>query len=522
MKKLYLQILLFFIGLVTTVAQVPNYNVVSIPYQNVVLSPSIFSNTISFNYDDTYSDSIGLPFFLKFYGNTYSTFSVSSNGYIAFNSNNPGSSSPWSFNTTIPNAGFPVKNAFLGCYHDIDNSIVNTTDPQSVVYSIQGYPPFRKVIVLYSNTPQFSCNNSAISTFAMIMYEDGEKFDVQIKRKDLCATWNGGRAVVGLIDPTGTSAIAAPGRNTSAWTANYEAWRFYNALGANHYKFWKCETDGGGIEPFNLAVVKTDLNEPSMTFYAGIINGQVDVNTALPEMYQNTTAFNQTVYGLKSTGEIVTIDLKVFSCNYDYDLDNVTTPLEDLNNDTNLANDDTDADGTPNFIDNDDDGDLILTSIEYVFNSNKNTNSTSTTNSVLDTDNDGIPNYLDNDDDGDGVLTMNEDYNGNRNPADDDTNGNSIPDYLETSVALGTAQNILDSYFTVYPNPANDVLFIKNNNFNNADIKVKIVSVTGAVVKEMSAQNEITPISVAALQSGMYIVEAISSEGTSYHKFIKK
>jgi FKBP-type peptidyl-prolyl cis-trans isomerase FkpA len=46
-------------------------------------------------------------------------------------------------------------------------------------------------------------------------------------------------------------------------------------------------------------------------------------------------------------------------------------------------------------------------------------------------DNDSFPNYLDNDDDGDGVLTINEDINHNGDPTDDDTNGNGIPNYLD-------------------------------------------------------------------------------------------
>lgn len=51
-----------------------------------------------------------------------------------------------------------------------------------------------------------------------------------------------------------------------------------------------------------------------------------------------------------------------------------------------------------------------------------------------DTDADGIPNYKDVDDDGDGTLTKNEnpDPNGDKNPSDAlDENTNGIPDYLD-------------------------------------------------------------------------------------------
>ena len=49
-----------------------------------------------------------------------------------------------------------------------------------------------------------------------------------------------------------------------------------------------------------------------------------------------------------------------------------------------------------------------------------------------DTDEDSIPNYLDIDDDNDGILTKDEDANGDGNPTNDDTDNDGIPDYLDT------------------------------------------------------------------------------------------
>ena len=54
----------------------------------------------------------------------------------------------------------------------------------------------------------------------------------------------------------------------------------------------------------------------------------------------------------------------------------------------------------------------------------------------FDTDGDSLPNFIDNDDDGDGVLTKDEnaDPNEDGNPSDAfDTNGNGIPDYLDAA-----------------------------------------------------------------------------------------
>ena len=48
-----------------------------------------------------------------------------------------------------------------------------------------------------------------------------------------------------------------------------------------------------------------------------------------------------------------------------------------------------------------------------------------------DTDNDGTPDYLDPDDDGDGFLTRDEDWDQSGTPCDDDRDGDGRPDYLD-------------------------------------------------------------------------------------------
>ncbi|MDN3491336.1 DUF6252 family protein [Winogradskyella bathintestinalis] len=108
----------------------------------------------------------------------------------------------------------------------------------------------------------------------------------------------------------------------------------------------------------------------------------------------------------------------------DDDSDGVPNVFEDFNGDGDKTNDDTDGDGVPNYLDNDDDGDGILTQYEAV---DENGN-------PVDTDGDMDVDYLDNDDDGDGILTINEnaDPNGDGNPDDAlDANGDGIPDYLQ-------------------------------------------------------------------------------------------
>ena len=48
-----------------------------------------------------------------------------------------------------------------------------------------------------------------------------------------------------------------------------------------------------------------------------------------------------------------------------------------------------------------------------------------------DTDGDGVPDYLDTDDDNDGILTIDEDVDGDGDPTNDDSDNDGTPDYLD-------------------------------------------------------------------------------------------
>ncbi len=139
------------------------------------------------------------------------------------------------------------------------------------------------------------------------------------------------------------------------------------------------------------------------------------------------------------------------------DNDGITADLEDdnLDGDFNPATEptDTDGDGLPDYIDVDDDGDNVLTSVELA-DDNLDGDDDPLTN-PRDTDEDGIPNYLDEDDDNDGTLTIDEENEStlDQNPANDFTNPN-IADYLnpdESATLPATAYR---------PHPINQVFTI--------------------------------------------------------------
>ena len=121
------------------------------------------------------------------------------------------------------------------------------------------------------------------------------------------------------------------------------------------------------------------------------------------------------------------------ACNADTDGDGIFDVYEDLNADGDAANDDSDSDGIPNYLDVDDDNDTVFTKYEGV---NPDGDKDPSTGATLDTDGDGIYDYLDIDDDNDGYATWEEDPdpNGNGIPEDavnSDPSSDNIPDYLD-------------------------------------------------------------------------------------------
>lgn len=510
MKQKYILFMLFAFITCKGLAQ-NNYAVTPIPFQpfSGVLLPLTTQ-------DDLYSGVINLPFSFDFYGASYNQLIVSTNGYVDFRTNLAGQYSPWNISYQIPLTNFPAKTSIFGCYSDLNNPIGGQG---AISYGVYGTAPNRKFVVVYDNQPHFQCNNNiAPNSFQISLSEANSIVDVQIINRTPCNSWQQGAGVIGLINSDGTQGITPPGRNTGNWTASQEAWRFYRLGYYPNYSFVRCDDNTDGIQMFDLSVAAGDLfsDASSAVFYETMTDAATASNPiANPTMYMNIS--NSQIIYVSGNGAVKPVVLSVIDCTVDADNDTVPSATEDVNNDTNLANDDTDFDGIPNYADNDDDGDLVLTNLEYVF-SKRNAQ---TVNAILDTDNDGTPNYLDSDDDGDGVLTFLEDYNHDGNPGNDDTNTNAIPDYLEATVALGIQSVALtNDAISIFPNPTTDLLNIQNNT-EDTNALIEIYSISGAKVKSLKATEVVTTVSVSDLQTGMYFVKVTLNNQVGNYKFIK-
>ncbi|WP_396155846.1 PQQ-dependent sugar dehydrogenase [Flavobacterium sp.] len=116
-----------------------------------------------------------------------------------------------------------------------------------------------------------------------------------------------------------------------------------------------------------------------------------------------------------------------------------------------------------------------------------------------------------------GVITsFGEDVNGELYI----TNGTSVSKVVDTSLS---ALSLNESLVTIYPNPANNELYIKNDN-NVALEFISIADLTGKIVFNQDIQNlGSNAVNIASLAKGMYLITVETQNGlTATSKIIKQ
>jgi len=284
----------------------------------------------------------------------------------------------------------------------------------------------------------------------------------------------------------------------------------------------ECIDNNTGLATFDLTSVENQLGislvDYAISYHEGIDYAEAGINAiSNTQMYTSNLAelyvWIRIVDIVNDCADVVPLITNALDCN-DNDNDGVPNYEEDLNHNGDLTDDDTDFDTIPNYLDSDDDGDNVDTSVERTATQNRNPNV------FIDTDNDLIENYLDDDDDGDGVLTINEDYNNNGDPTDDDTNFNGIPDYLENSVALNTENNNFEM-FAIYPNPVTSIL---NIDFKQAitNATITVFTINGQIVIKETLTDLHSKIELNQLNKGVYILKIELDKRVYLQKLMKQ
>jgi gliding motility-associated-like protein len=232
------------------IRQSGDYTVQTIPYRPFAWADGGTELTALYS-DDIYSSVISLPYPVCFYGATYNSLVVGSNGLLSFDVTNAGRRNNFrqtvSFSNTTPvllpyAAGnqnslastYYPKAAIMGVYHDIfpyDNG------SRRIEWRMEGTAPKRRFIASFRDVPMYSCT-SLSATHQIVVYESTGVVEVYIKDKPVCTAWNEGLAILGMQNASRDKAIFPAGKNTGRWGSMgmNEAYRFIPSAGLSRYK----------------------------------------------------------------------------------------------------------------------------------------------------------------------------------------------------------------------------------------------------------------------------------------------
>jgi hypothetical protein len=192
--------------------QTTNYGVTNIAY-----SPQTNTGNQLFMTDDSQQGPFNIGFNFCFFGTTYTQFYVGSNGWISFSGGQPTTFT----SQTIPTGNALVpKNCIMGPWQDWHPGLGG-----QIRYQTSGVAPCRKLTVSWIGVPMFSCTGNQ-GTFHIVIYESTNIIENYIQNKPACVNWQGGTSVEGIHNLAGTIGITVPGRNSTAWVANNDAWRW--------------------------------------------------------------------------------------------------------------------------------------------------------------------------------------------------------------------------------------------------------------------------------------------------------
>jgi gliding motility-associated-like protein len=275
----------FSAGFYTAAAQTTSYEVTSIPF--VQPFPSLGGTEMTVDQDDIWSPKVNLPFEFCFMGDVYSSAQVGSNGIVSFNATNPaGGGSGWSFNQTIPDTSFPQLNAIYGVYQDTNpNPNNNSWDNPNINYQVLGNYPCRAFIVSFNELAQFNCSTDSAEdqligaqSSQIVIYEITNIIEVYVKRRVPCTSWQGGVGLIGVQNFDGTVGFTPPNRNTGAWSAELEAWRFTpNGESTVNFEWLQNGTVISNDQDIEVCAIPAGVTNMTARASYGLCNGNVIV-----------------------------------------------------------------------------------------------------------------------------------------------------------------------------------------------------------------------------------------------------
>lgn len=162
------------------------------------------------NLNDCRWDNIPIPFTFSYYGNTYSSVNISSNGWVGLGNTN---STTTGVGFVLPNAGAP-NNVIHGVTANLTLAAAGTLE-----YFTDGSAPNRTFVISYQAVPFFSGGGN--TTFQIHLIEGSNIIEIHTTT---CSNTTLAKAQ-GVENSTGTVAAVVTGRNN---TTNWSGTGFVN------------------------------------------------------------------------------------------------------------------------------------------------------------------------------------------------------------------------------------------------------------------------------------------------------
>jgi hypothetical protein len=207
----------------------------------------------SLNFDDKYSGVIQLPFAFPFYEASFRSLVAASNGYISFDTSYANRFSHYAIlnsnsgltaginglqGENLPSSLFD-RGLIMFPFHDL-NPPQSLPGLNKLSYAVIGTAPHRKWILTMAQLALFDCDSLSDNTQQLVLYEGTGIVEVLVRDRQICPTWNKGRAMIGMQDTSRTKGIMPPGRaaTDSGWggIGINEGWRFIPAAGNSLFK----------------------------------------------------------------------------------------------------------------------------------------------------------------------------------------------------------------------------------------------------------------------------------------------
>ncbi len=189
-----------------------SYTVSPIPYTPIVGTGTVVSLS-----DDQISTSKPIGFTFNFFGQNYSNFYISSNGFITFSSGMPATAV---YGETIPSTNDP-DNFIALAWNDLNPQNAGS----SISYFNTGTSPNQKLVVKYATSHYAGTSYPFI--VQAILFEGTNTIEIHTTTiSDVSIFDPEAKTTQGVENLDGSNGVPVPGRNSTFFTANNDAYRF--------------------------------------------------------------------------------------------------------------------------------------------------------------------------------------------------------------------------------------------------------------------------------------------------------